>query len=31
LQSDGTYAPPDNVTVLNKVSTGQVQPFTTCF
>lgn len=31
LQSDGTYAPPDNVTILNKLSTGQVAPFTTCF
>lgn len=31
LQADGNYAPPDNVTVLNMVKTGQVQPFTTCF
>jgi hypothetical protein len=31
LQADGTYATPDNVTVLNTVKTGQVQPFTTCF
>ena len=31
LQADGTYAAPDNVTVLNMVKTGQVQPFTTCF
>ena len=31
LQSDGTYASPDNVTVLNQLKTGQVKPFTTCF
>ena len=31
LQADGTYAAPDNVTVLNIVKTGQVQPYTTCF
>jgi hypothetical protein len=31
LQTDGTYAAPDNVTYLNKLSTGQVTPVTTCF
>jgi hypothetical protein len=31
LQADGTYAPPDNVTYLNKVATGQVKPYTVCF
>jgi hypothetical protein len=31
LQSDGTYAAPDNVTYLNKLSTGQVTPVTVCF
>jgi len=31
LQSDGSYAPPDNVTYLNRLSTGQIQPYTTCF
>jgi hypothetical protein len=31
LQSDGTYAAPDNVTYLNKVEAGQVQPMTSCF
>ena len=31
LQSDGTYAPADNMTILNKFSTGQVKPYATCF
>jgi hypothetical protein len=31
LQADGTYAPPDNVTYLDKVATGQVKPYTVCF
>jgi hypothetical protein len=31
LQSDGTYAPPDNVTYLNQLAAGQVQPTTACF
>jgi hypothetical protein len=31
LQSDGTYASPDNVTYMNRVVSGQVQPVTTCF
>jgi hypothetical protein len=31
LQADGTYAPPDNVTYLNRVATGQVKPYTVCF
>lgn len=31
LQSDGTYASPDNVTYLNRVVAGQVQPVTACF
>lgn len=31
LQTDGTYAPPDNVTYLNRVATGQVKPYTVCF
>jgi hypothetical protein len=31
LQQDGTYAAPDNVTYLNRVVAGQVQPVTACF
>ena len=31
LQSDGTYAPPDNVSLFNKVVSGQTQVITTCF
>lgn len=31
LQSDATYAVPDNVTYLNRVVAGQVQPVTSCF
>jgi hypothetical protein len=31
LQADGTYAPADNVTYLNRVATGQVKPYTVCF
>jgi len=31
LQADGTYAPPDNVTYLNKIAAGQVKPYTVCF
>ncbi len=31
LQADGTYAKPDNSTVMNRVVGGQVKPFTTCF
>ena len=31
LQADGTYAPSDNVTYINKLSTGQVTPYTVCF
>jgi hypothetical protein len=31
LQSDGTYAPPDNVTYINKVVSGQTTVVTTCF
>jgi hypothetical protein len=31
LGSDGTYDPPDNVTVFNQVVSGQVTPYTACF
>jgi hypothetical protein len=31
LQADGTYAPADNVTFMNRVVAGQVQPVTACF
>ena len=31
LQSDGTYARPDNVSVMNRVVAGQTQPITSCF
>jgi hypothetical protein len=31
LQSDGSYATPDNVTYLNQLSDGQVKPYTVCF
>jgi hypothetical protein len=31
LGANGTYDPPDNVTVFNRVVTGQVTPVTTCF
>lgn len=31
LQSDGTYAPPDNVTYLNRLVAGQTTNVTTCF
>jgi hypothetical protein len=31
LQPDGAYAAPDNVTYLNKLSPGQVKPYTVCF
>jgi hypothetical protein len=31
LQADGTYAAPDNVSLFNKVVTGQAQVVTTCF
>jgi hypothetical protein len=31
LGPNGTYDPPDNVTVFNQVVTGQVSPITTCF
>ena len=31
LGPDGTYAPPDKVTVINKLMQGQVEPFSTCF
>jgi len=31
LQADGTYGEPDNQTIFNKLVTGQLQPYTTCF
>jgi hypothetical protein len=31
LGANGTYDPPDNVTVFNRVVNGQVAPVTTCF
>jgi len=31
LQSNGTYATPDNVTIFNQLSDGQVKPYTVCF
>ena len=31
LREDGTYGPPDNVTVFNHMEAGQTTPITTCF
>lgn len=31
LRANGTYGPPDKVTVFNRVEAGQVIPLTTCF
>lgn len=31
LQTNGSYGVPDNVTYLNRVVAGQVQPVTACF